>query len=83
MKKKELKTKLNQIHSELRNLNAKLNTLLIQEYHFPDVAAELQLSAGSVYKIDTLELPYFKRGKFRVYRKEDVLRYKVLRENLS
>ena len=65
----------------MRNLNAKLNTLPMQEYQVLDVAEELRLSAGSVYKINPLELSHFKQGKIRVYRKEDVFKYKLSREN--
>ena len=69
------------IEDELKHLNHSLRRLLNEEYSVPEVAIELRLSKGSIYKIDPLKLPYFKRGKFRVYRKEDVLKYKKELEN--
>lgn len=76
MTNQQLERKLNNILSEIRDISHKLNTLLIVEYGVPEVAAELNLSSSSVYKISPLELPFFKRGKFRRYRREDVLLYK-------
>lgn len=76
MNEDELKRKLNAIHGEVRDMNNKLNTLLYLEYGVAEVAAELNLSRGSIYKIDPLKLPFRKRGKFRIYKKEDVLKYK-------
>lgn len=65
------------------DINNKFNALLKQEYHVPEVAVELNISDGSVYKISPNKLPFFKRGKFRVYKKEDVLLYKKHQENTS
>jgi len=76
MEEKDIYKKLHAIHKEVRDLNNKLNLLFAQQYGVGEVAAELRLARGSVYKIDPLKLPYFKRGKFRVYKKEDVLEYK-------
>jgi len=36
----------------------------MQEYRVAEVAVELWISKGSVYKIDPLKLPFYKRGKF-------------------
>jgi len=77
MNEDELKRKLNAIHGEVRDMNNKLNTLFIMEYGVKEVAAELSLSRSSVYKIDPLKLPFRKRGKFRIYQKDDVLAYKA------
>jgi len=65
----------------ITDIDNKFNVLLKQEFHVPEVASELNYSESTVYKIDPLKLPFFKRGKFRVYCKEDVLMYKKHQEN--
>ena len=80
--KQKIYKKIWNIENELKHLNHSLTRLLNEEYGVPEVAIELRLSQGSIYKIDPLKLPFFKRGKFRVYRKEDVLKYKKELENM-
>jgi len=76
MKKDKIRKKLDAVHSEIRDINHKLNTLFFMEYGVREVAAELRLSRSTIYKIDPFKLPYRKRGKFRIYLKEDVIKYK-------
>ena len=58
MEDKDTYRKLNALHNEVRELNNKFNTLFMQKYGVAEVAAELWISKGSVYKIDPLKLPF-------------------------
>ena len=70
------------IKKDLAELNNKLNTLLMIEYGVKEVASELHVLASLIYKLSHEQLPFVKRGKFRIYKKEDVLLYKKSLEKM-
>jgi hypothetical protein len=70
------------IKKDIAELNNKLNTLLLTEYGVKEVATEIGVSESLIYKLPYSDLKYVKRGKFRVYSKEDVLRYKKSLERI-
>lgn len=72
---------LKKVYKELKEVKNRMNHLFLQEYSLREVAAELKLSESTLYKIDPIKLPYFKRGKFRVYQREDVIQYKIQLES--
>jgi len=76
MKKSELKKIVKTMSRDITDIKNKLNSFLLEEFNHKEVATELKLSESTIYKIDPMKLPFFKRGKFRIYRKDDVLEYK-------
>ena len=71
---------LEKIYRELQDVKNRLNHFFLEELNLKETAIELKLSESTLYKLDPLKLPFFKRGKFRIYRKVDILEYKKILE---
>ena len=76
MKERDIEKFIVKLYQDINEIKNRLNHLLLQEYSLKEAAIELKLAESTLYKIDPLHLPFLKRGKFRVYRREDILAYK-------